>query len=51
MFTLKFTARDQTGKLIRFNVRQPADANAYRHAWERAEKIAARKGWTELKFA
>jgi hypothetical protein len=50
MFKFKFTARDVNGKAVKFSVNEPVGPNAYQYAWERAEKMAKRMGWTELKF-
>jgi hypothetical protein len=51
MFVFKYTAQDKDGQMVRFNVREPTGFQAWRYAWERAEKICAYKGWTNLKAA
>lgn len=51
MMKFIFKGEDKDGKTIKFDIREPDGSSASRYAWERAEKVAAQKGLTNLRFA
>jgi hypothetical protein len=51
MMKFKFRAKTADGKTVKFDVIEPVSPSASRYAWDRAEKIASKKGYTELEFA